>query len=584
MKRSISAFLTLSLLLSVTACGSGNPSSIASEPAEADYDEISSSAPDSQITVSPDPDEILSVSSVLRTADHSVLEEQVAIDQELLAEAQAGYSFEAPLVVVNPYGNAPLSALAIFDTEEETEVTVTIKGHDAKDDITTTFPREKRHILPIAGLYAGQETQVELTLSDGSSISLSIATEPVDEDLVNAEVIRLDEEFYDYEQLTFAYYNYGTLAYDSEGDLRFYSQFPALPLTRLSNGHFAAYTREFADKKSGTFAGIVEIDICGRIYNQYMLPGGAHHEIRELSNGNLLVGTSHDDLSVINCSIAEIERDTGNLVWQLDLCDLMDTTDGIGVLYERMNQAGFAVWFHDNSFCYDEATDSLLISGRIVDAVVCVEKSTQKLKWILGTNEGWNNADPSLFFTPIDNDGDFEWQFAQHNVDLLPDLDGNPATLDVLMFDNGCARTKDLNQGGVSGKDVYSRAVVYHVDTAAMTVSQEWEYGKERGDSWYSAYISGANYEEDTGVFWICSGGIQHDASADNYDLSIAGFNGDLKVEYSALIDAVLEAELKYELKVHRNVYRSARFDIYGGRSTSTDVTVPGNCFVVKNE
>lgn len=32
----------------------------------------------------------------------------------------------------------------------------------------------------------------------------------------------------------------------------------------------------------------------------------------------------------------------------------------------------------------------------------------------------------------------------------------------------------------------YSRAVVFKVDQEKRTVEQLWEYGKERGHSWYS--------------------------------------------------------------------------------------------------
>ncbi|MDI8107056.1 SDR family NAD(P)-dependent oxidoreductase, partial [Salmonella enterica subsp. enterica serovar Anatum] len=33
----------------------------------------------------------------------------------------------------------------------------------------------------------------------------------------------------------------------------------------------------------------------------------------------------------------------------------------------------------------------------------------------------------------------------------------------------------------------YSRGVEYQIDEKNMTVSQMWEYGKERGFDWYSA-------------------------------------------------------------------------------------------------
>lgn len=516
----------------------------------------------------------------LYTAIVSTIEEQDLIDQELQMEAETGYSFEDPFVVVDPYGMAPLSALVIFDTDSDQAVTMTVKGHDFKDNIIASFEAEKRHLLPVAGLYAGQETDIELRLADGRTKTLSITTDPIDEDIVKAEVVQLDSDFYDYSQLTFACYNYGTLGYDSKGDLRYFSKYPALPLTQLSNGHYASYTCDFADQKSATFSGVVEFDLCGRIYNCYDLPGGAHHEILEMPNGNLLIGSSHDDLSTINCRVVEVERETGNIVWDVDMCDVLTVMDGEGVLYNSMNQAGFSVWFHNNSLAYDEATGSLLISGRLVDSVVCIDKSSKALKWILGTKEGWKGVNDSYFFTPVGDN--FEWQFAQHNVSILPDMDKNPATIDVLLFDNGCSRIKTEGEVGVSGDNVYSRAVVYHLDTNAMTITQKWEYGKERGASWYSAYISGATYDEVADTYWLCSGGIQYDPLCDNYDLSVTSFNGDLKVQYSAFIDAVQNDTLKYELRVGKNVYRCVRMALYPNEGTSLDLTQAGRKFQIK--
>ena len=526
---------------------------------------------------------IISLLSVVSYADDtgyvvtkSELEEQNEIDAALLAEAKAGYTFDDPLVVVNPYGTTPLSAVIIFDTEEETGVTVTSKGHEEVDNITATFPSEKNHILPVLGLYAGQETDVELTLDDGTTKNISVKTDPIDEDITTAEIVELDENFYDFSELTFLSYYYGTLGYDSKGDVRFFVKFPSLPMTKLSNGHYIAETMESSQKGSGSYIGVVEFDLVGRIYGKYILPGGAHHEIREMENGNLLVASSHDDLGVVNCRVVEIERSTGSIIWDLDLCDIMDTEDGVGYLQGPMNAAGFAVWFHDNSFDYDAETNSLIISGRIVDAVVCIDKDTKELKWILGTNEGWNTTDKSLFFTPVGDD--FEWQYAQHNVTVLPDDDNNLDTIDLLMFDNGCARIKENPDTGNTGKNVYSRAVVFHLNTKDMTVSQEWQYGKERGDSWYSAYISGAfRDDEETNVYWICSGGIQLDPATGNYDLSVTSFNGDLPVKYTALVDEIVDNELKYELKFNRNVYRSSRWILTDCTTFSeADLTVPG--------
>ena len=68
-----------------------------------------------------------------------LFEQQNSIDKALQQEASAGYSFEEPNVIVNPYGNSPLTAVAAFHTDKELGGTVTVKGKDEKDDITGTF-------------------------------------------------------------------------------------------------------------------------------------------------------------------------------------------------------------------------------------------------------------------------------------------------------------------------------------------------------------------------------------------------------------------------------------------------------------
>ena len=72
-------------------------------------------------------------------------------------------------------------------------------------------------------------------------------------------------------------------------------------------------------------------------------------------------------------------------------------------------------------------------------------------------------------------------------------------------FDNGDAR--GMEQPALPSMK-YSRAVVYKIDQKKMTVEQVWEYGKERGHSWYSpvtilAYsaTAGASFDLQSGAF-----------------------------------------------------------------------------------
>ena len=87
------------------------------------------------------------------------------------------------------------------------------------------------------------------------------------------------------------------------------------------------------------------------------------------------------------------------------------------------------------------------------------------------------------------NHPDFEWAWYQHAPELLPD-----GTL--LLFDNGDNRN-------YTDQQLYSRAVVYRIDTGAMTIQQVWQYGTERGTDTFSRIVSDVDYHaaEDNMVF-----------------------------------------------------------------------------------
>ena len=70
--------------------------------------------------------ENISETSYLEVTDRFA--QQTSIDEALSQEVQNGYPLEEALIVVNPYGTSPLSAVAIFSTEESCGGTVTVKG------------------------------------------------------------------------------------------------------------------------------------------------------------------------------------------------------------------------------------------------------------------------------------------------------------------------------------------------------------------------------------------------------------------------------------------------------------------------
>ena len=478
--------------------------------------------------------------------------QQTAVDEALLQEAQNGYSLEEALIVVNPYGTSPLSAVAVFSTEEACGGTVTVKGKSAENDVTGTFEAEKDHIVPIYGLYNNDTTEVVISLDDGTSAAFEVTTEDINVDYGTITAEMKSEASYDYTNLTFVCSTMGSLyAVDAAGDIRFYTNMGGvLGVHQLENGHILM-PASYVLKPSYYKEGMIEIDLMGKIYGEYMIPGGQHHDFVEMPNGNFLVASDSPDLSTVEDYVVEIDRQTGNVVWELDMKDLMGTEEGQSASMDT-DGSEESDWFHNNGLAYDAGNDLLLLSARHKDAIVAVNMEDTSLAWILGDPTGWGEDYQSYFFNPEGED--FEWFYAQHNVSILDNGD-------IALFDNGTAKVKRVDADNrVSGDDVYSRAVVYHIDTENMTVSQVTEYGKERGADWYADWISGVVSLDGTqDHLWITAGSHLHNDEenrSDYYpkDMFVPGLTK------TTHIDQVDNGELSFELTISGDTYNALTF------------------------
>ena len=474
------------------------------------------------------------------------LDRQAGVDRSLQEEAGKGYSFDEPMVIVNPYGSSPLTAVVIFTTPSDMGGSIIVEGKSDEDDIKGSFAAEKEHIVPIYGLYAGDTTKVTLTLEDGTSNTLEIKTDQLNYSTDGFEVEMLDSSSYDYSRLTFACSLNGSIsALDSKGDLRWiYSEGGFLGVKALSNGRLAVPTG-YTLKPMYYQSGILEMDLLGKIYKEYAISGGMHHDIFELKNGNLLVAADRPSFDTLEDYIVEIDRKTGEVVWELDLMELIDPTEGGSI--HRSDED----WFHNNGVWYDEASDTLLLSGRHVDAITAVDKSEKKLKWILGDPEGWSEEYQQYFFQPIGDN--FEWQYAQHEVSMLPN--GN-----IMCFDNGAGRTKVTKEDQkVTGDNVYSRAVIYRINEENRTIEQVWQYGKELGGQFYSEWISGAESLDDSSSnIWITAGSNLYNLEKGDYDYGPQHMFAPGIIQSTNIVQ-VKDNQPVYKMKPNFLTYRSLR-------------------------
>lgn len=199
----------------------------------------------------------------------------------------AGYTLDNPNIIVNPYGNSPLTALVMFETEEEVAPEVTIVG---KDDLSTyehTFEKSKIHYLPIYGLYADYTNEVIIKCGDVRK-TVEIKTEALPEDFILPSDVYKDEEYltndlYFYTPSSSGY----TCAYDVNGDVRWYlTNYALWEINRLENGHLLVSTERLINSPY-YMTGLYEMDLLGKIYVEYSLEGGYHHDYYEMPNGNL---------------------------------------------------------------------------------------------------------------------------------------------------------------------------------------------------------------------------------------------------------------------------------------------------------
>lgn len=87
-----------------------------------------------------------------------------------------------------------------------------------------------------------------------------------------------------------------------------------------------------------------------------------------------------------------------------------------------------------------------------------------------------------------------------------------------MVFDNSHYRAKS-KENYVPAGDNFSRGVRYRINTEAMTIEQMWQFGKERGASFFSTYISNVEYY-DEGHYMVHSGGtgvLQGEESTHRY-------------------------------------------------------------------
>jgi arylsulfate sulfotransferase len=370
---------------------------------------------------------------------------------------------------------------------------------------------------------------------------------------------------------------------DTQGEVRWFMN--PQPIYDFNSIYKAGVMMGFKQNKDGAMTWgfgqrYVKYDIMGKEVFNRVLPAGYNdfsHSLDVSPNGNyfLRVGSSNqkrfDDKNVrtVRDVIIEVDPASGLVKDEWKLYSILDPYRDINMkvldqgavcLNIDANQAGHTLsaedlakqdqsdqfgdivgsgpgrnWAHVNSVDHDAEDDSIIISARHQSAMIGRDK---QVKWIAGSPEGWSDKYKDKLLTPVDSkgkkidcgesgskcpgylsdEGGFDWTWTQHTAFKIDEKSkGN--ILYLAAFDNGDSR--GMEQPAIPSMK-YSRAVIYKIDQKKMTIEQVWEYGKQRGNAWYSPVTSLTEYHKDKDSVFVYSA----TAGAD-FDISTGAFKSD---------------------------------------------------------
>jgi len=527
-----------------------------------------------------------SLAAMTEVPAYDVLAAQSALEKEILVDyAEANYTFADPYIINDPYDMNPLSTLVLFDPEGAQSVKVTIQGDDPADIFTYEKSIDSaRAEVPILGLYAGRDNFVTLESDKGDIVTLTISTEPLPADFQKYDLIESQPDKMEpgFTLMTACFNHSYTAIIDANAQVRGYlsntDMAHGTSMIQLVNGNMLATGDEYKQIPYN-MTSLWEFNWLGKVFREYEVPNAVHHDIVELADGNILcvsnsanmVATgTREDVAVI------LDRASGVVIREYDFRKIIDETrDPYHHFHPNIINLPVVDWMHMNTAVPYDAGNSIIVSSPMQSMVICIDRDTEQVQWILGPHEGYegNSAYLSQYLlTPVGDE--FEWQWCQHHPMLMPDQDNDPNTIDLLLLDNGQSKSF-FKENAVDAAQNYSRAVQYRIDPTAMTVQQIWEYGKERGAECYATFLGDANYEPTTGNRLITFGG-QLSVNSLRTDDIIDGVLGDI-VTRSRVVEVNEAGDVVFEVSVMEDpytksgeTYQAKRIDFFSPKSFDT--------------
>lgn len=380
------------------------------------------------------------------------------------------YSEKHMLAIINPYRQAPLTALLLFTTKEELAVRIRLK-EDRSEWMLTEYTR--RHRVPVFFLHAGKKNTIILQLLDKEEQikferELHLFVSPLPSSLESmVKIDKKEHESVSPMTLVFGGDTKYPYMFDKNGEIRYYlNRRPkSYGIFTLSNNRFLFLSRDVCAPSFANPHSVLcqEMDYFGRVYHEYYIPEGLHHDACEMTPGGNLLTASSSMKQWVEDTVIEIDRNTGNVVKTLCMEDVL----------KEHEYFDYFDWAHVNTVSYNEEDNSILVCMRNLHTVIKVDWETNELIWILCDGEFWKG-------TPYEKkvlkpEGDISFFYQPHAAYFLPKSENEEKRM--IIYDNHTDARRPVKN---FDNDKKSYVKIYVLDEKAFSVRQEHQYETEK--------------------------------------------------------------------------------------------------------
>jgi arylsulfate sulfotransferase len=421
----------------------------------------------------------------------------------------------------NPSQIAPLTAIVNITSEKVFKASYTVLG---EIQISQSFNDERTVLsLPIVGLYPNRINKVVIQIEFEDMVindTVLIKTGAIPSSFPRIEINKLNRSEMEsgLHGCDIHYANNGKfrsipMIFDDQGVVRWYLDLSfadqmVSPFQRLKNGNLLMVDR----------FNIYQFNMLGQILKRTTIDNnyGMHHDVLELPNGDLLICVGTRD-HYIYVDGEKILSDSDFIMHynlkESKIENLWDLAKHLDVSRDDLNFFRKGDWLHMNGLDFDPKDSTIVVSGKNQGIIKLAWND--ELKWIMSPKKHWGKAGRDgtgketapYLLTAVDENDNFLSSTIQNGSQSAEAFDfpwgpHSPEILDngnLLVFDNGTYRNFVDNAK-------YSRAVEYEFNDEEMTVKQVWQYGKERGEEFYSSIVSDVDVLHNTGNILVTSG------------------------------------------------------------------------------